>query len=78
CRTVLCSRGRRKRLPGLQVHCRLPYRRPDRCAASPPGNYDALRSAPGGGASACPGYRSWEFGLVEQLKRDGTHGFKVL
>ena len=58
CRTALCSRGRRKRLPGLQVHCRLPYRRPDRCAASPPGNYAALRSAPGGGASACPGYRS--------------------
>ncbi len=58
CRTALCSRGRRKRLPGLQIHCRLPYRSPDRCAASPPGNYAALRSAPGGGASACPGYRS--------------------
>ena len=58
CRTALCSRGRRKRLPGLQVHRRLPYRSPDRCAASPPGNYAALRSAPGGGASACPGYRS--------------------
>ena len=58
CRTALCSRGRRKRLPGLQVHRRLPYRRPDKCAASPPGNYAALRSAPGGGASACPGYRS--------------------
>ena len=58
CRTALCSRGRRKRLPGLQVHRRLPYRRPDRCAASPPGNYAELRSAPGGGASACPGYRS--------------------
>ncbi len=58
CRTALCSRGRRKRLPGLQVHLRLPYRSPDRCAASPPGNYAALRSAPGGGASACPGYRS--------------------
>ncbi len=58
CRTALCSRGRRKRLPGLQVHCRLPSGSPDRCAASPPGNYAELRSAPGGGASACPGYRS--------------------
>ncbi len=46
------------RLAGLRAHCRLPYRSPDRCAASPPGNYAALRSAPGGGASACPGYRS--------------------
>ncbi len=58
CRTALCSRGRRKRLPGLQIHCRLPSGSPDRCAASPPGNYAALRSAPGGGASACSGYRS--------------------
>ena len=55
CRTALCSRGRRKRLPGLQVHCRLPYRSPDRCAASPPGNYAALHSAPGGGAKRLPG-----------------------
>jgi hypothetical protein len=22
-------------------------------------------------------YLDWEFGLVEQLKRDGTHGFGV-
>jgi len=24
------------------------------------------------------GYLDWEFGLVEQLGRDGTHGFKVI
>jgi hypothetical protein len=23
-------------------------------------------------------YLEWEFGLVEQLARDGTHGFRVL
>ncbi|SAQ36695.1 Uncharacterised protein [Klebsiella michiganensis] len=28
---------------------------PDRCAASPPGNYAALRFAPGGGAKLLPG-----------------------
>ena len=27
---------------------------------------------------AMQGYLDWEFGLVEQLGRDGTHGFKVL
>jgi hypothetical protein len=24
------------------------------------------------------GYLDWEFGLVEQLARDGTHHFKVI
>ena len=28
--------------------------------------------------AAMQAYLDWEFGLVEQLKRDGTHGFKVL
>ncbi|WP_394787196.1 rhodanese-like domain-containing protein, partial [Rhodoferax sp.] len=27
---------------------------------------------------AMQGYLDWEFGLVEQLGRDGTHGFKVI
>jgi hypothetical protein len=27
---------------------------------------------------AMQGYLDWEFGLVAQLGRDGTHGFKVL
>ena len=27
---------------------------------------------------AMQAYLDWEFGLVEQLKRDGTHGFKVI
>ncbi|MDX3775509.1 rhodanese-related sulfurtransferase [Chromatiaceae bacterium AAb-1] len=29
-------------------------------------------------AEAMQGYLDWEFGLVEQLRRDGTHGFKVI
>ena len=28
--------------------------------------------------AAMQGYLDWEFGLVEQLRRDGTHGFKVI
>ena len=28
--------------------------------------------------SAMQAYLDWEFGLVEQLGRDGTHGFRVL
>ena len=28
--------------------------------------------------AAMQGYLDWEFGLVDQLARDGTHGFKVL
>ena len=27
---------------------------------------------------AMQAYLDWEFGLVDQLKRDGTHGFKVI
>ena len=40
------------------------YRRP----------YEGTDSA----ASAMRAYLDWEFGLVEQLKRDGTHGFYVI
>jgi rhodanese-related sulfurtransferase len=29
-------------------------------------------------AAAMQAYLDWEFGLIEQLKRDGTHGFKVI
>ncbi|EJN01241.1 hypothetical protein PMI40_03337 [Herbaspirillum sp. YR522] len=28
--------------------------------------------------AAMQGYLDWEFGLVEQLGRDGTHGFFVI
>ena len=28
--------------------------------------------------AAMQGYLDWEFGLVEQLGRDGTHGFQVI
>ena len=38
------------RLAGLQVYRGLRDGSPDRCAASPPGNYATLRFAPGGGA----------------------------
>ncbi|NOP35763.1 rhodanese-related sulfurtransferase, partial [Klebsiella pneumoniae] len=27
---------------------------------------------------AMQGYLDWEFGLIAQLERDGTHGFNVL
>jgi 3-mercaptopyruvate sulfurtransferase SseA len=27
---------------------------------------------------AMQGYLDWEFGLVEQLRRDATHGFQVI
>jgi len=27
---------------------------------------------------AMQAYLEWEYGLVDQLKRDGTHGFKVI
>ena len=27
---------------------------------------------------AMQAYLDWEYGLVEQLERDGTHGFKVI
>lgn len=36
--------------------------------------YEGTDSSP----AAMQAYLDWEFGLVEQLKRDGTHGFKVL
>jgi 3-mercaptopyruvate sulfurtransferase SseA len=29
-------------------------------------------------AAAMQAYLDWEFGLIEQLARDGTHGFQVL
>jgi hypothetical protein len=29
-------------------------------------------------AAAMQAYLNWEFGLIEQLARDGTHGFQVL
>ena len=29
-------------------------------------------------AEAMQAYLDWEFGLVAQLGRDGTHGFKVI
>jgi len=40
------------------------YRRPDEGTNNP---IDAMK-----------GYLDWEYGLVAQLQRDGTHGFKVL
>ncbi|HEX2672141.1 MAG TPA: hypothetical protein VHM25_14770, partial [Polyangiaceae bacterium] len=36
--------------------------------------YEGTDSPP----SAMRAYLEWEFGLVEQLKRDGTHGFFVI
>jgi hypothetical protein len=40
------------------------YRRPYEGTDAPP--------------SAIEAYLDWEYGLVEQLHRDGTHGFRVI
>ncbi len=55
-------RGRRKPSGGVAAHRPLPP--PVRRHRHP--------------REAMQGYLDWEFGLVEQLGRDGTHGFRVL
>jgi hypothetical protein len=50
-------------------------------APRPPRRTKAATSAPYGtdnAAAAMQAYLDWEFGLVEQLRRDGTHGFFVI
>ncbi|CAH5069628.1 hypothetical protein AI2623V1_2270 [Klebsiella oxytoca] len=55
CRAVLCSRGRRKAPARATGSPPSASRSRDRCTASPPGDYAALHSAPGGGARRLPG-----------------------
>ncbi|EPR7084657.1 TPA: hypothetical protein MD434_004734, partial [Klebsiella pneumoniae] len=49
---------------GLAVERRDRYRRP----------YEGTDNS----AEAMQAYLEWEYGLVDQLARDGTHGFRVL
>ena len=51
-------------------------------AAPPPrgpeGRYKRPYEGTDNAAAAMQAYLDWEFGLVEQLRRDGTHGFTVI
>jgi hypothetical protein len=51
------------------------------CEIAPPTRSTTSTSGPTRGtdnaATAMQAYLDWEFGLVEQLARDGTHGFEV-
>ena len=49
---------------GLAVERRDRYRRP----------YEGTDNS----AEAMQAYLEWEYGLVDQLARDGTHGFRVI
>ncbi|MEI9992506.1 MAG: rhodanese-like domain-containing protein [Rhizomicrobium sp.] len=49
-----------------------------RAASAPTDRYRRPYEGTDNPASAMQAYLDWEFGLVEQLARDGTHGFRVL
>jgi rhodanese-related sulfurtransferase len=51
---------------------------PARFASQPVDYYRRPYEGTDSPASTMQAYLDWEFGLVEQLKRDGTHGFRVL
>ena len=44
----------------------------------PEGRYKRPYEGTDNAAAAMQAYLDWEFGLVEQLRRDGTHGFSVI
>ena len=44
----------------------------------PKGRYKRPYEGTDNAAAAMQAYLDWEFGLVEQLRRDGTHGFTVI
>jgi rhodanese-related sulfurtransferase len=44
----------------------------------PEGRYKRPYEGTDNAAAAMQAYLDWEFGLVEQLRRDGTHGFTVI
>lgn len=50
----------------------------ERFASPPIDRYRRPYEGVDNGAEAMRGYLEWEYGLVEQLARDGTHGFRVL
>ncbi|MEV0159110.1 rhodanese-like domain-containing protein [Nonomuraea fuscirosea] len=51
---------------------------PARYAVPPADRYRRPYEGTDNGRAAMEAYLEWEFGLVEQLKRDGTHRFRVL
>ena len=51
------------------------------CSPSPPDRahrYKRPYEGTDNAAAAMQAYLEWEFGLVAQLERDGTHGFIVI
>jgi len=58
---------------GLPLEAGLP-----RAASEPDDVYRRPYEGTDNAAPAMQAYLDWEFGLVEQLRRDGTHGFHVI
>jgi rhodanese-related sulfurtransferase len=56
----------------------LPLEQTERLASDPIDRYRRPYEGTDNSAAAMQAYLDWEFGLVEQLKRDGTHHFKVI
>ncbi|WP_281424255.1 rhodanese-like domain-containing protein, partial [Nonomuraea rhizosphaerae] len=51
---------------------------PARYAVEPEDRYRRPYEGTGNAREAMEAYLTWEFGLVEQLERDGTHHFRVI
>ena len=56
----------------------LPLEQTERLASPPLDRYRRPYEGTNNSASAMQAYLDWEFGLVEQLERDGTHHFRVI
>jgi rhodanese-related sulfurtransferase len=56
----------------------LPLETEERLASPPLDRYRRPYEGVGNSLKAMQAYLDWEFGLVEQLKRDGTHHFRVI
>jgi rhodanese-related sulfurtransferase len=56
----------------------LPLETRERLASPPIDRYRRPYEGTGNSAEAMQAYLDWEYGLVEQLKRDGTHHFRVI
>ncbi|MDR0702262.1 MAG: rhodanese homology domain-containing protein [Azoarcus sp.] len=56
----------------------LPLETQERLASPPIDRYRRPYEGTGNSAEAMQAYLDWEYGLVEQLKRDGTHHFRVI
>ena len=51
---------------------------PSRLASPPLDRYKRPYEGTNNAREAMQGYLDWEFGLIEQLRRDGTHHFRVV